>query len=57
MVTLTKLQWLKQQLTKSYNDSDTKEWIQSLLDGPLDIDTVHSMVLYELENNLKKVAK
>ena len=56
---MTKLQWVQDQLTKFYNDEETKKWIQHLLDSPLDIDKVKSMVLYELhesyKNNLKKV--
>jgi uncharacterized membrane protein YebE (DUF533 family) len=58
---MTKLKWVQDQLTKSYNDEDTKEWIQDLLDSPVNIDKVHSMVLHELnesyENKLKQTKK
>lgn len=45
----SKLDWVKDQLTKDYNTSEDVEWIQSLLDSPLSIDTVHQMVLKNLE--------
>ena len=55
---MTKLQWVQDQLTKSYNDEDTKKWIQDLLDSPYhDIDMVKRMVLYELHESYKKDLK
>ena len=55
---MEKLQWVQDQLTKAYNNQETKEWIQDLLNSPMNIDTVHSMILHELhesyENNLEK---